>query len=98
MATQEARPASGLVLVILGVWLVAQAIGGNLAGRLREASFVGSVPKGSAITTATGVTADAAAALQEFIGDRVRAGATVPQAIAEANQLGFTLSEGFGNG
>ncbi len=27
--------AAGIVLMILGAWLVAQALGGNLAGRLR---------------------------------------------------------------
>lgn len=30
--------ASGLVLLILGAWLVAQALGGNLTGRLRAAA------------------------------------------------------------
>jgi hypothetical protein len=27
--------ASGIVLVVLGVWLVTQALGGNLTGRIR---------------------------------------------------------------
>ncbi len=29
--------AAGIVLIILGAWLIAQALGGNLAGRLRAA-------------------------------------------------------------
>ncbi len=28
--------AAGIVLIIIGAWLVAQALGGNLAGRLRS--------------------------------------------------------------
>lgn len=34
----DARPASGIALIVVGVWLVAQGLGGNLAGRLRSAA------------------------------------------------------------
>ena len=87
MAASDSRPASGLVLVILGGWLVLQSLAGNLAGRLRAAAGLGNV--GTAKRNALIATDPAKAiALQDLIKEQLRAGGTVADGFAQARAEG----------
>ncbi len=34
----ESRPASGVAMILIGLWLAAQGIGGDIGGRIRAAA------------------------------------------------------------
>lgn len=61
------RPASGLSMILIGVWLVAQAVGGDLGGRVRAAA----APRVGKVSGATGVTDPALVELMKASKQRV---------------------------